>query len=643
MIRFTLLVLSFVSIGIVHAQSPYASRKGDFQVVEKKGCAPFTVTVTSLKFPGPFSFDFLGNGFGNTAPEDQNNTTGTASFTYTTPGRYVLRFCIASSCNATDSDDIEIEVTANTPPVFDLFTCNNNGVQVAVNDSQYNQYIIDYNDASASVVVPSGSLAKDTHTFSTPGTNTISVRGRNLNAADNCVTNNKSFAAVAAVPLPSINALTSINNTELDLAYSLPTHVLGRLDIATNGNPTFQFLKSPYSDSRDTLKNVSNNNNFYCVRIGATDVCNNTTVYAPSVCSLVITAIANNGFNQIDWITSSSGLTGYSLQRDNQPGFLTLPTPATRSINDNESVCNTEHCYTLTALYPGGTTATSLTRCVNSFTTTLPPTLTDLNATFDNNTVEITWADAAEAITYSIYKNNDGGNFALDRTMDNPPYRDNAFSLAAASCYEIDYTDACNNVSLTSLVACPIVLTAVVSSDNVINLSWSAYQGWQQGVANYQLQKFSSSGALLNTYDLAAVTSYTDDAQDAISQGNQLFRYKVVATATDGMLATVNSNTLEIIKSPNVFYPTAFTPDGKGPAENEVFRLFAEFVNDYDLKIFNRWGELVFTSTDLEVGWDGTFRGVDQPDGTYSFLATLTDTAGRVFTRSGSIVLMRKK
>jgi gliding motility-associated-like protein len=633
----------FLFARVVSAQSPHVSRKGDFQVDQKKGCAPFTVTATTLKTPGPFSFDFLGNGFGNTAPEDQNNATGTASFTYATPGKYLLRFCISSNCNSVDSDDIEIEVTANTTPVFDLFTCSNNGVQIKVNDIAYNQYVIDYNDASANVVVPSGSLAKDVHVFGTTGTKTISVRGRNLNAADNCVTANKSFTALAAMPLPTINSLSSINNSELDVEYSLPANVQGRLDIATNGNATFQLLKTPYSDSRDTLKNVSNNNNFYCVRMGATDACSNTTTYAPSVCTLVLTATANNGFNQLDWVTNSINMVGYSLKRDAQAGFLTFNTPNDRTRNDTESICNTEHCYTLTANYPGGATSTSLTRCVTSFNTNVPPTLSNINASFDNSAVDVTWSDPAEAKTYSIFKNNNNGSFALAATTDEPPYRDTDFSLPAASCYEISYTDACENRSSASLVACPIVLSATLSSNNVINLSWTPYQGWQNGVASYQLQKFSASGALLKNFDVSTATAFIDDEDDNISRGNQLFRYIVVATAVDGTVTDVNSNTVEVIKNPNLFYPTAFTPDGKGPTENEVFKVFAEFVSVYDMKIFNRWGELVFSSTDLDLGWDGTFRGTDQPDGTYTFLATITDTAGRSFTRSGSVVLVRKK
>ena len=61
------------------------------------------------------------------------------------------------------------------------------------------------------------------------------------------------------------------------------------------------------------------------------------------------------------------------------------------------------------------------------------------------------------------------------------------------------------------------------------------------------------------------------------------------------------------------------------------------------MKIFNRWGELLFATSDISTGWDGTYRGNDMPEGTYTFIANITDRAGRTFKRSGSVLLLRKR
>jgi gliding motility-associated-like protein len=103
------------------------------------------------------------------------------------------------------------------------------------------------------------------------------------------------------------------------------------------------------------------------------------------------------------------------------------------------------------------------------------------------------------------------------------------------------------------------------------------------------------------------------------------------------------SNKITLTKTPLIFYPTAFTPDNQGPVENEVFRVFGQFITSFEMQIFNRWGELIYSSKNIDEGWDGTFRGNDVPEGTYAFIARMKDLTGASFTQSGSVVLLRKK
>lgn len=643
MIRKTLLLFLTCYASLSFAQSPYVSKLGKFQVVEKKGCAPFTVTFQTLVAGGcvpgvnPCAIDFLGDGFNTSSPD--HASVSPATFTYTTPGTYLLKVCYSNQCSPSEIDEIEIQVVANIAPDFDLYTCSGNAVQVKINDANYNQYVIAYSDG-ATTTVPSGSLAKDNHTFATAGAKTITVRGRNLNAADNCATANKSFSATASLPIPSFTSLTSISTTQIELTYTLPANVLGRVDIATNNNTTFQQLKNVYDDARDTIPSVSNETNFYCFRIGSVDACTNAVTYSSPICSMVFTAAAQDGFNRLNWTSNASGVLNYDLKRDTQANYFGGISAALTTINDNEAGCNIEHCYQLTANYAGAI-ATSLEKCVTSFTTLKPPTITDITISLDdNNDAVMTWADATEAIEYSIFKNTNGGAYALVNKLPEPPYTDTDFDLGAPSCYEILYNDACNNVSNVSLEACPVVLSGTVSSENIVSLSWTAYQGWQNGMASYRLEKYSKTGALLRTYSLGNATTFTDDETDLF---NQVAYYKIFILANDAGLGPATSNMLEVIKRPNLFYATAFTPDGQGPAENETFRVFGQFVASFEMKVFNRWGELIFTANDIDQGWDGKFKGVDQPDGTYAFVANLTDFAGRTSTRSGSVVLMRKK
>lgn len=68
-----------------------------------------------------------------------------------------------------------------------------------------------------------------------------------------------------------------------------------------------------------------------------------------------------------------------------------------------------------------------------------------------------------------------------------------------------------------------------------------------------------------------------------------------------------DSDTVEIDTCPLFFIPNAFTPDGDGL--NEVFKVEGVGLNEFQLYIFNRWGQLIFQSKDQEVGWDGSYMG----------------------------------
>lgn len=72
-----------------------------------------------------------------------------------------------------------------------------------------------------------------------------------------------------------------------------------------------------------------------------------------------------------------------------------------------------------------------------------------------------------------------------------------------------------------------------------------------------------------------------------------------------------------------VFVPNTFTPDGK--YSNETFQAKYDCPLDrFEFVVFNRWGEIVYSSTDPDAGWDGTYQGKAVPDGTYTYRLVYT-------------------
>ena len=93
---------------------------------------------------------------------------------------------------------------------------------------------------------------------------------------------------------------------------------------------------------------------------------------------------------------------------------------------------------------------------------------------------------------------------------------------------------------------------------------------------------------------------------------------------------------------PRVLPTTAFTPNGDG--NNDTFEVFTEYITDFDLKIYNRWGEVIFASTSADQKWDGMYRGEPYPSMVYAFVVSYKSLyfpeRSRVVKR-GSVMLIR--
>jgi gliding motility-associated-like protein len=57
--------------------------------------------------------------------------------------------------------------------------------------------------------------------------------------------------------------------------------------------------------------------------------------------------------------------------------------------------------------------------------------------------------------------------------------------------------------------------------------------------------------------------------------------------------------------------------------------------------VYNRWGTQVFATSNIDEGWDGTFRGAPQPVGTYVWYITLVDIQNKVQSQKGTVILIR--
>ena len=88
-----------------------------------------------------------------------------------------------------------------------------------------------------------------------------------------------------------------------------------------------------------------------------------------------------------------------------------------------------------------------------------------------------------------------------------------------------------------------------------------------------------------------------------------------------------------------VYLPTGFTPNGDGA--NDVLYIRSNFITDVYLTIYDRWGEKLFETSDLKVGWDGLFKGKQLDQGVYGYYMTFKCNNGQESFKKGNITLLR--
>ena len=112
--------------------------------------------------------------------------------------------------------------------------------------------------------------------------------------------------------------------------------------------------------------------------------------------------------------------------------------------------------------------------------------------------------------------------------------------------------------------------------------------------------------------------------------------YQVQITTAEGCTAT--DEIIIYVKKPRGDIPNIFSPNSD--SKNDVFRIFnAEEISNIRIMVYNRWGQLVYESTD-NVGWDGNYKGDPAPADVYIYRVQFT-IGGETFDETGEVTLVR--
>jgi gliding motility-associated-like protein len=147
-----------------------------------------------------------------------------------------------------------------------------------------------------------------------------------------------------------------------------------------------------------------------------------------------------------------------------------------------------------------------------------------------------------------------------------------------------------------------------------------------------------SAGAIKYKWDFGDGTGSTES--------NPSHQYKSTGSFTAQLVAFNQFNctdtfrlTVQALVSPLLDVPNAFTPGKFGI--NSVVNVAGFGILKMDWRIYNRWGQMVFQSNDVKLGWDGKFKGKDQPMDVYTYTLDAEFSDGNKIRKTGDITLIR--
>ncbi len=187
----------------------------------------------------------------------------------------------------------------------------------------------------------------------------------------------------------------------------------------------------------------------------------------------------------------------------------------------------------------------------------------------------------------------------------------------------------CNKIDVSAFKTITVVQKPVASAD------WAP----NPPQANVPV-RFSNLSSFADTYLWEFGDGETSTAFAPINEYNATKTYNAKLTAysragcSDTFLFAVN-----VIVNPLLDVPNAFTPGRFGI--NSIVNVRGFGIEEMDWRIYNRWGQMVFQSSNKRVGWDGTFKGKLLPIDVYSYTLNVTFSDGNKLTKTGDITLLR--
>ncbi len=222
--------------------------------------------------------------------------------------------------------------------------------------------------------------------------------------------------------------------------------------------------------------------------------------------------------------------------------------------------------------------------------------------------------------------------------------------------YSYLWTDPNNQTSSTAIDLCQGSYQVTVTDNNGCSITGSINVAYSDSIPVVDVtaddtQLFYGQSTGLHAFPNVSGATYNWTPSQSLNNSTLA---NPTASPTDTTVYTViftdingcsNTDSIEIqirpvtCEEPEIFIPNAFSPNHDN--QNEVLYVRGNTISKMELKVYDRWGELVFTSNDPKIGWDGTYNGKPADPGVFVYYLKVTCYNKEEFFKKGNITLIR--
>ena len=409
----------------------------------------------------------------------------------------------------------------------------------------------------------------------------------------------------------------------------------------------------------------------YDYKIQPIDSCGNLGPYTTYHTTMQLTASAGNGFNRLYW----NGYAGWMVKKYlvyKNGVLIDSESNNVFSYKDTDVICLNVYQYLIKAIDFNNDTiiSASNTDSVTAFNHNPPQKVYIKTVTVSkpNKAATITWtpSNSYDVKDYFIYRKEAAtGNMVFVGSTATTSYIDSNLNLSSTivggpstssgtegDCYYVFANDHCGDQSDASNQGCIIVLNAE-NQPGYNQITWNSYRDWYDGVQSYNVYKNEdiTGWQLIGTTSSVQVNEFKDSK---LGDSTIDFCYQVEAIENPGQYNQLSRSTVECVhQDATVFIPNSFTPYDQN-RENDFFSPQGIHIKSYDMRIYNRWGEMVYKTLESPAGdsngkgiapthngWDGTYKGDVVQQGIYIYLITVTDYNDKQSYFKGTITMFQ--